>query len=308
MSALITFTIPIIRLDFIDKCLETLYKFTDPAKFRVIVVDQTLEGWGGVWAKKVLDHGGKIISQKNGGFAYGANTGLIYGLRWGTPYLGVMNDDLEMIYPTWLEDALEEFKTDERIMAINPMCPKIAMWGYGHTKGEYLEILPYKENYTPQDIEYLKKGDYNEAEIKSRHPYEISKTFPFTQRGVVDAFAGWLPIFKRETLIQIGLYDERFVWGGGEDYDMMGRIYSCAWPIEREICDPKFHGRAVSTMKSWVWHHWGKSKDEPNDPRLFESRESWNRLDLIWIPSSDPWGHTDGKPNKRDSKVYVHIS
>lgn len=300
--------IPIIRTDFIDKCLETLYKFTDPSKFRVIVVDQTMEGWGGPWATKVLEHGGKIISQKNGGFAYGANTGLIQGLRWGVPYLAVMNDDLEFIYPTWWEDLLKEFE-DPRIMAVNPMCPKIAMWGYGMTGGEYLEILPYKSEFIAQDIAYLKAGDYNEAEIRSRTPYEIPKSFPFTQRGVVDAFAGWLPVFKSETLIQIGLYDERFVWGGGEDYDMMGRIYSCAWPIPRTECNPDYHGRAISTMKSWVWHHWGKSKDEAQslDPKLFEARESWNRLDLIWTPSSDPWGHTDGKPNQRDPKVHVHI-
>lgn len=314
MSALITLVLPIIRLDFIDAALESLYKFTDRSKFRLIVVDQSIEGWKG--------EADMVIKQKNQGFATGANTGLIHGLRWGTPYLAVMNDDLLFIYDKWLEDALEEFNTAPNIIAVNPMCPKIPMWGYGMTGGEYLEILPYKEEYSEEDIKYLKAGDYNEAEIKSRTPYEIPKSFPFTQRGVVDGFAGWLAIFKKEGLIEKGLYDERFVWGGGEDYDWMARAYSCAWPIPRETCDSNFHRRAVSTMKSWVYHFWGKSKDESStlDPQLFTGREAWNNLDFLW-PSEinqdrhcDVWAHPPDlnnpnvprKPLKRIPEVYIH--
>ena len=305
MQPLIVFVIPIIRLDFVDKALASLYKFTDNSKFKVIIVDQSLEGYRGDWGNKV----NMVIRQKNQGFAQAANTGMRIALSWGVPYIAVMNDDLEMIYPTWLEDALSEFESDPKIIAVNPFCPKVAMWGYGHTNGEYLEILPYKQQYSEEDIAYLKAGDYNEAEIRARTPYEISKTFPFTQRGVVDAFAGWLPIFKREGLIETGLYDERFFPGAGEDYDWMARAYSCAWPIEREVCDPKFHRRAVSTMKSWVWHHWGMSKDVPLDPKLFENREPWNRLDIIWPDGCDVWGHTQDthKPLKRDPKIYTHI-
>lgn len=303
-NAVITFIYPIIRNDFIYKSLETLLKFTDRSKFKLIIVDQTLEGY--------FDRSGEadmIIRMKNQGFAAAANTGIRVGLSWGTPYIGVINDDTEFIYPNWLEDALEEFKTDPNIIAVNPECPRVPMWGYGMTEGEMVEILPYKENYTPEDIKYLQKGDYDKEEISKRHPFTIPESFPFTKRGVIDGFAGWLPIFKREGLIENGLYDERFFPGAGEDYDWMCRAYSCAWPIEREECDPKYHRRAVSTMKSWVWHHWGQSKDIPLDPQLFTAREGWNRLDLLWPEGCDPWGHTrdNHKPLKRSSPVFTHI-
>lgn len=317
---IITFVCPVIRNDYLPKMLQSLYKFTDRSKYKLIIVDCTLEGVGQLQGIDM------IIKMKNQGFATNSNTGLRVGLSWGTPYLGVINDDLEFLYPTWLEDALEEFKTDPRIIAINPECPKVPMWGYGHTQGEYIEILPYKEQYSEEDIKYLKSGDYNKVDIETRwiekygENNKISPAFPFTKRGVIDAFAGWLPIFKREGLIETGLYDERFVWGGGEDYDWMARAYSCAWPIERETCDPRYHRRAVSTMKSWVWHHWGKSKDESAtlDSRLFETREAWNRLDILWPVeynegnTCDPWGHTrdnppNKKPLKRDPQIYVHI-
>ena len=312
MSAIITFVYPIIRSDFIWKSLETLHKHTDKSKFKVIVVDQTIEGCKLDLDPKWVD---MVIRMKNQGFACASNTGIRVALSWGTPYIAVVNDDTEFIYSDWLPDALSEFDNDPRIIAVNPFCPKIAMWGYGHTQGEYLELLPYKEHYSEEDIAYLKAGDYNQADIEKRwvEKYgpdnKISPAFPFTQRGVIDAFAGWLPIFKREGLIENGLYDERFVWGGGEDYDWMARAYSCSWPIPRDECDPQYHKRAVSTMKSWVWHHWGKSKDESStlDPRLFEGREGWNHLDQLWTPSSDPWGHTEGKPNHRVPDIHIHI-
>lgn len=308
----VIFVYPIIRTDFIDKSLETLYKFTDPETFRVIVVDQSMKGWSSPWSQRVFDHNGMIISMRNQGFAKAANEGLIHGLRWQVPYLAVVNDDVEFIYPQWFPDLLKEFDTDPHIIAVNPECPKVAMWGYGLTNGEYVEILPYKEHYAPEDIAYLKSGDYNEQEIRGRHPFKIPESFPFRKRGVIDGFAGWLPVFKREGLIEKGLYEERFVWGGGEDYDMMGRAYSCAWPVPRKICDPKYHRRMVSSMKSWVWHHWGQSKDRAAelDPRLFQGRESWNRLDDLWMPYCDPWGHTrdsDHKPLQRDTELHIHI-
>lgn len=309
---LITFVYPIIRQDFISKSLITLHRYTDREKFRVILVDQTV---GDPISKDFTDkYCDMVIRQKNMGFAKGANTGFIHALRAETPYVAVVNDDTEFMYKGWLEDALEEFKSDPHIMAVNPECPRVPMWGYGLNNGEYTEIMPYQDEFTEEDIKYLKSGDYNEAEIRARHPFEIPKSFPFTKRGVVDAFAGWLAIFKRESLIEVGMYDERFVWGGGEDYDMMGRAYSCGWPIPREKCEPEYHRRMVSTMKSWVWHHWGQSKDERATlaPELFTAREPWNNLDELWPPDlnggahMDPWGHHDGKPLIRVPEVHVH--
>lgn len=305
----VVFIYPIIRTDFIDKSLETLYKYTDNKKFKVIVVDQSIEGW---FPKDHIPD--MIIRVKNQGFAKAANEGIIHALRWGVPYISVVNDDTEFMYEGWWEDLLQEFDTDPNIIAIGPESPRIAMWGYGLLNGEYVDLLPYKSEYSDSDIQYLKSGDFDESEIRARHPFEIPKSFPFTKRGVIDGMAMWLPVFKREGLLEIGVYDERFIWGGGEDYDMVARAYSCAWPIPRDECDPKYHKRMVSSMKSWVWHHWGQSKDvkEKLNPMLFEGKEPWNNLGDIWTPTSDPWGHyTDLKgvrrPNKRDPKVEVTL-
>lgn len=310
------FIFPIIRTDFIKPAVASLYKYTDKSKFKLTIVDQSIEGLDKEWIDQNVD---LYIRQKNAGFSNAANQGIIHALKANVPYIAICNDDILMMYSGWWEDALQEFDTDPHIVAVSPESPRIAMWGYGLTHGEYCELLPHKEEFTPEDIEYLKQGDYNKEEIQSRHPYTIPESFPFRKRGVIDGIAMWMPIFKREAFIELGLFDERFVWGGGEDYSMLARAYSCAWPIDRTECDPNYHRRMVSTMKSWVFHFWGQSKDvkETLNPKLFESREAWNNLDFLWPPEMnggshvDPWGHwTDEKgikrPSRRIREVYVY--
>lgn len=298
----VAFVYPIIRTDYIETSLRTLYENTDINKFKVIVIDQSIEGLPKWIIEKYIY---LYMRMENEGFSRASNTGIIQALHRQVPYIGVVNDDTEFMYPTWWEDLLEEFKTDEKIVAVCPESPRVAGWGYGLSPDKYIEVIAHKDKFTPEDIAYLKSGKYDAAEIQSRHDFTIPKTFPFTKSGVVDAIAMWCPIFKREAFIELGLFEERFVWGGGEDYDMNARAYSCAFPIDREECDPRFHRRMVSSMKSWVWHHWGQSKDVKStlNPKLFEGKKPWNDNGKLWTPKFDVWGHYEEngvrKPIKR---------
>jgi len=276
--------IPIIRTDFIEKCLETLYKMTDPKLFRVIVVDQTPNGVYEKIKDKVHFY---IRPNRNLGFAKAANEGIIHAHRWGVPYIAVLNDDTEFMHPTWWQGVLDEFATDEKILCVNPESPREPLWGYGREHGEVIDIIEYKEEYSDEDWEYLKAGNYGDN-LKSRYkPEEIPDSFPLEKRGVVDAIAMWFPIFKREFFDLVGYFDERFYPGGGEDYDLNGRGYKLGY-------------RLVSTMRAWVWHHWGQSKDRAAELdeklTLFDPEQRWNNLDELWPRelneghSMDPWG------------------
>ena len=149
--------------------------------------------------------------------------------------------------------------------------------------------------------------------MDTRYPREaIPDAFPRTKRGVIDGIAMWFPIFRREFFDKVGLFSEHYYPGGGEDYDLNARAYSCAWPIEREECDDNYHYRLVSSMKSWVWHHWGQSKDRaselPKELKMFDEDLRWNNLDYHWPPelnggkSVDPWGHRDDNGVRRPLK------
>ena len=308
----VTFIYPIIRTDFIERSVDTLTEYTEKGTYRIIIVDQSLEGIKQTLVDYLCENDHLYIRQKNQGYSNAANKGIIQALEWQTPYIAVVNDDTEFMYYGWFEDAIEEFDSDPKIVAINPESPRFSMVGYGRPHGDNLDIIPYKEKYTPEDIAYLKAGNYDKEEIQSRTPYEIPESFPFTRRGVMDGITTWLTIFKREALMELGLFEERFVWGGGEDYDMNARAYSCGYPEPRDDCDPTFHRRMVSTMKSWVWHHWGKSKDSrfELDPELFKHKEPWNYVEELWAPTFDILGHyTDesgvSRPIKRKLPVLI---
>jgi GT2 family glycosyltransferase len=307
----VTFVYPIIRTDYIEDSIASLVRCMPKNDYRIVVVDQSIEGVNKNLQENLFNDNHLYIRQKNQGFSNAANKGIVHGLQWQTPYIAVVNDDTRFMYHGWFDDALEEFNTDPRIVAVCPESPRVAGWGYGLSPELCIEVVPFKDEYTKEEIDYLKKGDYNKEEIQSRHEFEIPKTFPYTKRGIVDAIAMWLPIFKREAFIELGLFEERFVWGGGEDYDFNARAYSCGYPVPRDTCDPRFHRRMVSTMKSWVWHWWGKSKDIKHtlDPKLFTGKEPWNDNGQLWTPQFDVWGHYEEngvkKPIKRTSPVYI---
>lgn len=274
-----TFIFNPVRPTFIHRCLETLYKHTDMTDCRVIVVDQTLDG---LTLSKDQVH--LIVRPyRNLGFSKSMNEGIIHAMHWKSEYITVANDDIEFMNSKWWDGIVETFAQDQKIMAVNPMSPREPGWGYGLPHGEYLDLLPYQEEYTQEQYDWLLEGDF--AQIKQERGFPA--TFPDKKVGVIDAIATWCTVFKREAFDKFGLFEERYYPGGGEDYDMNARIY-------RESL------RMVGTTRSWVWHWWGSSKDKTGEytgqglPVIDELR--WMNPDLLWPPQMnngqhmDPWG------------------
>ena len=158
MSKQIAFVYPIIRTDYVKRSLETLYKYTHDIEFDVYVVDGSIEKLSpGVVKKYIQTH----IPMDNPGFSRACNIGIITALRNKQyEYLAMVNDDTEFMHEGWLTDALEEFKTDKKILAVCPESPRVPMWGYGLDHGEHVDIIKHKETFTPEDIAYLKQGEY----------------------------------------------------------------------------------------------------------------------------------------------------
>jgi len=192
MDKINTIVVPIIRTDYILRCLETLHKYTPP-NFSVIVVDQSIPNpeWEAEVRKLCDLH---IKSCKwNYGFAQAAN----FGIRLApTEYVTVLNDDTEAM-PKWWEGILATFEKFPTAMGVNPMSPLEPGWGWG--KPGFIEHLAYKREFTEDDVKKL---------IESR------------KGQVIDGICVWGTVFKRRELLEIGLFDERFTPGSGEDYDL----------------------------------------------------------------------------------------
>lgn len=322
-----TFVIPIIRQDFVGKCLETLYKFTEP-NFRVIVIDQS--GNEEAYKKYKQYVHLWIFSYRNLGFSKAVNTGIKLAQ---TKYVTLLNDDVEFINKKWWQGILDTFDMDKSIIGVNPMSPKEGSWGYGYredNKDTWEPLAHFTYEGTDKRAIYPRKPDgtgffYKESFNEEDWDFLVNHNPAWVKDSVCDAIPLWCPVFKRDKLLEIGLLDEKFYPGGGEDYDLNARAYSCAWPTPRDECDKDYHYRMVGTTKSWVWHHWGKSKDDISgqDPynKLFESRPRWNNLDELWpkeltidengkaINGFDVWshGHKVGKNGEDIKYPYKRV-
>lgn len=277
---------------YIARALYTLYKYSEPGSFDVIVIDQCKDQF----RPEVMAYVKPLIHlyihpKRNLGYAKAMNEGMIHALHWKSDLICCANDDIEIIHPHWIRGVEKTFAMHKNIVSVTPMTPRVAGWGYG-VPG-YPEVLPYKEEYTDADYEYLLKGDFRDkTEI-------LPKTMPREIGGtIVDGAVFIFTYFKREALEEIGLFDEHFFPGSGEDMDWNTRAYIKDY-------------RVVSTSLSWIWHHWTKSKD------LFASGELedhyykpldhpyWNNIEDLWRPQDndghhyETWGRYDVNGIKR---------
>lgn len=224
------------------------------------------------------------------GYAGAMNQGIVLALHWGTPLICLANDDIEFINSKWMQGVYDTFAKDERIVGVCPMTPRHAGWGYG--VDGYPEVLPYKETFSEEDYEYLMNGNFTDKKDI------LPKSFPVDNlKGtIVDGAVFVLPYFKREIFEEIGLLDERFFPGSGEDMDFMARAY-------------KKDKRIVSTSLSWIWHWWSKSKDlfasgELED-KYYKPKDYWNNMGELWPEGHDPWGKRDGKLLPRVDEIFT---
>lgn len=163
------------------------------------------------------------IKCDNLGFAKAMNTGLRLS---DAEYVMCLNDDVVFLNPKWWEGIMATFNDYSTALCVNPssVCDPD---GAGGTV--VMEGFQYKENYS--DEEYAR----------------------LLNPSVIDGICMWGPVFKREMLDKVGgvvpgkaWFDERFRFGGGEDYDLNRRAYLSGM-------------RCLGTGKSYVWHHWFKT-------------------------------------------------
>lgn len=279
-----TFVFPIIRRDFILPALASLQEHTPP-NYHVVVIDQTVEpALGSYYEDDVRDRCDLWVkTRRNYGFAQAANLGIRLA---PTRYVTVCNDDVEFIWDGWWDGIVETFGRFENAAAVSPQSPKEPGWGWG-VKG----YIYYCRNCGARYIDKERPcrcGNYEPIKLDElqRDAAKIQLMIGAANGAVIDGIACWCPVFRRDALDAIGLFDERFVPGGGEDYDWDARCYQAGY-------------RALASSLSWVWHHWGQSKDERNgfDAALPLARGRWNYLSTkgnpkegLWDPDCDCWG------------------
>lgn len=206
------------------RLLETLEKYTPP-NYRVIVIHNghclplTPENEELIKQIKPKVHLW-IDPYRNLGFAKSMNTGIRLA---DTEYITCANDDVELLYGFWWQEIEELFAADPELGGFNPHSPCNKM----HT-GDRMLQYPYQTEYTMEDIENIKQIFRGQA-------WYVGCCTYFT-------------IFRKKMFDDVGLYDESFGIGSGEDYDLCVRAARGKWKV-------------AGGSKVIVWHWWGDTKD-----------------------------------------------
>lgn len=296
-----TFIIPVCLTSNIDRCLETIYRYTEKGSFYVYIIDQSVRGLDATTLRNKYENLMVVRTPKsdihytgNLGFAGATNLGIKLVQ---TPYFTMLNDDVELISGKWFQGVLDTFeqvadatrpKDEEGNFILDEnghklpseapaviVCPasiRLADWSVGRADGDDFDIIPYKENYTDEDWDFL----VNE-------PHYVNEHLTIQPTSVFDGVTMYATVCDTEKFLKVGLLDERYFSGSGEDYD---------WSCKSRM----FGYRCVATTKSWVFHHWSSTfralRDEVEEVKSLQIPElNWNHNHGKWGPGFDLWGY-----------------
>lgn len=290
-----TFIIPCIRDDLIERCLETLYTYTEP-NFYVFVIDQTPGGLDinlrNRFPNLMLIRTPITTTHTKGnlGFAMATNLGIRLAQ---TPYMTLCNDDVEFINKKWWQGVMDTFalvetQTPERPAAIvNPASIKLPDWSIGLADGVGHHILPYAKDYTEADWDQL---------VGESH--YINKHLTINPGSVIDGINLYCSVVHTKRFLDAGLLDERYYPGGAEDYDTCCRLSMRGY-------------RSVGTTLSWVYHHWSKTfktfQDQKVVKQMIDEPLRFGDHQSMWGPRFDLWGvqcsRCDSRMLTKDNKL-----
>lgn len=270
-----------IRTDLIERALETLYKNTPP-NFYVIVVDQTPHGLDNNLRERYKNltyiRTPKTNTHTKGNLGFSKANNLAISLV-TTPYFTLANDDVEFIDRRWWWGTMEAFEKvneatpDRSCMMVCPASIRLPDWSVGRPSGDHCDILPYKSKYSLEEYEHLVGDDHYVNEHLTLKP-----------GSVIDGVTFYCPVIETAKFMEVGMLNEKFYPGGGEDYD-----YNCRANM--------YGYRCVGTTMSWVWHWWSKTLSTLGEADVIrdsiDEKLRWNNNHELWGENFDIWGVKD---------------
>jgi len=219
MKPINTFIFPCLNnIEGLVKSVESLYKYT-PDNFQIIVVfNGTMNDYLSAHATLNDKVHLWIKPYRNLGFGKSMNQGIKLAL---TDFVTIANDDVEVLYDSWWQDVMDIFDKTPNLGGFNPH----SFINKKHTGDRAIEY-EIKDEYTKEDIE------------------KMQKFFPKWYVGCCTYFT----ICKKAMFDKIGLFDESFGLGSGEDYDLAIRAARGGYLIA---------GGSLVMVKHW----WGGTKD-----------------------------------------------
>jgi len=104
---------------FLERCFQTLQDLTDYGNCRLNLVDNGSSDGSGDYVRKNFPEVEVLRVSPNIGYAHGANEAIADARRRGAKYVVLMNDDIAILHPQWLSEAVAHAERDPSIGIIS---------------------------------------------------------------------------------------------------------------------------------------------------------------------------------------------
>lgn len=202
--------------NLLNRCLRTLYKYTNSIKFEVIVVDNNSEDGTSEMIEKEFSQIKLIKNPENLGVAPARNQGIKETVG---KYILILDADMELVENSILK--LFEF------MQSNPDAGLVGS-KLVDTNGQ----LQFSCKRFPNLLAFIFRRLEHFDLIKNSKTlrYHTMQDWDHKEIKEVDYLIGACQFFRRDFIDNIGLYDDKIFYGP-EDIDFCLRIWKAGWKV-----------------------------------------------------------------------------
>jgi GT2 family glycosyltransferase len=104
---------------FLERCFQTLQELTDYGNHRLVLIDNGSSDGSGDYVRENFPEVEVLRVSPNIGYAHGANQAIEGARRRGAKYVVLMNDDIVILHPQWLSEAVSRAERDPCIGVIS---------------------------------------------------------------------------------------------------------------------------------------------------------------------------------------------
>lgn len=228
----------------LQKCLSSLFANTASSECEVVVVDNASTDNSVAMVRQNFSQVKVIENSENTGFSKANNQGIRLALENGANHILLLNNDVEITRPSWLEELSNVLESDPQIGIVG--CKLLYPNGtIQHAGGVITLRVPFHRGEGEKEC-----GQYDKVEF-------------------VDYVTGAALLIKSDVIRRIGLLDEGFSPLYFEDTD---------WCVRARL----YGYKVVYTPNSTLIHNCGSSSNKLcSDKKRFYSRRSFIRFMLL---------------------------
>lgn len=199
---------------FTVNCLQSIGRHTDKNDYRIVWVDNgSTEDSRKIVMDEIQNHNYlSIWMSSNTGFVKATNAGIQAGK---SEYVLLQNNDTQ-VTAGWLDRMMEALNSDSQVMSVGPLTDTAGSWqGWQNVT---------KHNSQCRDIVDLSK--FTDTEVSEFLQNKFNKKYI-----PVQMVAFFCTLFKRKVFDEIGVLDEIFKIGFGDDDDYCHRMIKAGYKI-----------------------------------------------------------------------------